>query len=97
VLQNASWSTRCTRNCWTTEAEKHVAYRWYAIEKPAINSQEKQVCELDHLVPLELGGSDTEARDGGRPILQLRHTFGNRHLCDERFNAGIEFLRRRLV
>jgi hypothetical protein len=37
---------------------KHIAYRWYEIQKPRINSNRNQVCELDHLVPLELGGAD---------------------------------------
>jgi hypothetical protein len=45
-------------NCASSEAQKHVAYLWYDIEKPRVNSNENQVCELDHLVPLELGGAD---------------------------------------
>ena len=61
VLNNANWTTRCARNCWTSEADKHLAYRWYGIHKPPVNSDENQVCELDHLVPLELGGSDALA------------------------------------
>lgn len=28
------------------------------MEKPRINSNQNQICELDHLVPLELGGAD---------------------------------------
>ena len=58
VLRDGSWETRCDRNCETSEAQKHVAYRWYDIQKPQRNSGENQVCELDHLVPLELGGAD---------------------------------------
>jgi len=58
VLRDPQWRTREVRNCATSEAQKHVAYRWYGIEKPRINSNENQVCELDHLVPLELGGAD---------------------------------------
>ncbi len=58
TLRDRSFSTRCDRNCATSEAEKHVAYRWYAIAQPHGNSGENQVCELDHLVPLELGGAD---------------------------------------
>lgn len=61
VLKNVNWTTRCARNCWTSEAEKHFAYRWYGIPKPSVNSDGNQVCELDHLVPLELGGSDALA------------------------------------
>ena len=41
-----------------SEAEKHVTYKWYGTRKPRANSGENQVCELDHLVPLELGGAD---------------------------------------
>jgi hypothetical protein len=35
-----------------------VTYRWYGIHAPHGNSGENQICELDHLVPLELGGAD---------------------------------------
>lgn len=58
VLRDPSWRTRTVRNCATSEARKHVAYHWYQIEKPRLNSNQNQVCELDHLVPLELGGAD---------------------------------------
>jgi hypothetical protein len=58
VLRDPAWRTKTVRNCASSEAQKHVAYRWYGIEKPAVNSNENQVCELDHLVPLELGGAD---------------------------------------
>lgn len=58
MLRAHDWSTRCIRNCQTSEAQKHVTYSWYGIRKPRENSGENQVCELDHLVPLELGGAD---------------------------------------
>lgn len=58
VLRDPSWRTRTVRNCASSEAQKHIAYRWYEIQKPRINSNQNQVCELDHLVPLELGGAD---------------------------------------
>lgn len=58
VLRNEHWKTRSIRNCETSEARKHIAYAWYDIQKPRINSNQNQVCELDHLVPLELGGAD---------------------------------------
>ena len=58
VLRDPAWRTKTVRNCASSEAQKHVAYRWYDIEKPRVNSNENQVCELDHLVPLELGGAD---------------------------------------
>lgn len=58
VLRNPAWRTGCIRNCETSEAEKHVTYRWYDIRTPRRNYGDSQVCELDHLVPLELGGAD---------------------------------------
>src|SRR5277367_4902522 len=58
VLRDPAWRTACIRNCQVSEAEKHVTYKWYGIRKPRANSGENQVCELDHLVPLELGGAD---------------------------------------
>ena len=58
VLSNPEWFTRCIRNCETSEAQKHVTYEWYGLPRPKYNSGENQVCELDHLVPLELGGAD---------------------------------------
>jgi hypothetical protein len=58
VLRNRAWRTGCIRNCETSEAEKHITYRWYGIRVRRRNYGETQVCELDHLVPLELGGAD---------------------------------------
>lgn len=58
VLRSPAWRTRCLRNCQSSEAQKHVAYGWYGFRKAKGNSGEQQVCELDHLVPLELGGAD---------------------------------------
>jgi hypothetical protein len=36
-----------------------VTYGQYGIPHPTNNQGPNQVCELDHLVPLELGGADT--------------------------------------
>ena len=58
VLRNPAWRTGCVRNCETSEAKKHVAYRWYGMPTPRRNHGDLQVCEPDHLVPLELGGAD---------------------------------------
>lgn len=58
LLRNPAWRTREVRNCAESESQKHAAYGWYAETKPRVNSNENQVCELDHLVPLELGGAD---------------------------------------
>lgn len=60
VLKNAAhFRTCCVRDRVESEEEKHVAYGWYGIPIPQHNAGATQVCELDHLVPLELGGADT--------------------------------------
>jgi hypothetical protein len=58
VLRDRQWRTRCIRNCQSSNAQKHVTYEWYGVARPADNSGQNQVCELDHLVPIELGGAD---------------------------------------
>lgn len=52
VLRNQRWRTRSIRNCESSENMKHMAYAWCGIRKPRQNSDQNQVCELDHLVPL---------------------------------------------
>jgi DNA-directed RNA polymerase subunit L len=47
------------RNCATTEEDKNVTYTQYGIPHPSSNTGTSQVCELDHLISLELGGADT--------------------------------------
>ena len=59
ILESKSFSTRCIRDKATTPEEKFVNYPWYRIRHPAHNGGPNQVCELDHVVPLELGGADT--------------------------------------
>ena len=58
LLRNPAWRTGCIRNHETSERTKHKAYRWYRLRDPHGNYGNTQVCELDHLVPLELGGAD---------------------------------------
>lgn len=58
TLKDPNWKTACIRNCQSTEAQKHAAYGWYGLPVPPNNTGATQVCELDHLVPLELGGAD---------------------------------------
>ena len=58
VLRSRLWRTKCIRNCQSSEAEKHTVYDWYDLPKPIHNNGKNQVCELDHLVPIELGGAD---------------------------------------
>jgi len=59
VLKDPTFRTCCIRDKVESESAKHVAYQWYGIPVPADNIGPNQVCELDHLVPLELGGGDS--------------------------------------
>jgi len=59
VLKDPRFTTRCLRDAATPEAEKATTYSWYHLARPANNGGEDQVCELDHLISLELGGADT--------------------------------------
>lgn len=59
VLANLDFSTDCIRNRVTTAREKAVTYSWYGIRPPRHNHGKNQICELDYLVPLKLGGADT--------------------------------------
>ena len=59
VLKNPNFRTKCLRDGVTTPAQKATTYRWYGLAKPPNNTGANQVCELDHLVSLELGGADT--------------------------------------
>lgn len=59
VLKDPQFTTKCVRDQATTAQEKFVTYRWYGLQKPANNTGQNQVCELDHLISLELGGADT--------------------------------------
>lgn len=34
MLRDSDFRTRCVRNCATSEAQKHVTYTWYGIQKP---------------------------------------------------------------
>jgi hypothetical protein len=58
MLRNPLWRTKCIRNCQSSESQKHITYEWYGLTRPNGNNGKNQVCELDHLVPLELGGAD---------------------------------------
>lgn len=59
VLRNREFTTRCVRDQATSAAEKKTSYDWYGIAHPDHNTGATQVCELDHLISLELGGADT--------------------------------------
>jgi hypothetical protein len=59
VLKTPGFTTKCVRDFATSATEKQMTYKWYKIAKPAHNSGQSQVCELDHIISLELGGADT--------------------------------------
>lgn len=58
VLQDPDFRTECIRNDATTESQKSETYKWYDLPHPEHNTGVMQTCELDHLISLELGGSD---------------------------------------
>jgi hypothetical protein len=59
VLKAKGFTTDCVRDRATSATEKQKTYDFYKIEKPAHNKGPAQVCELDHIISLELGGADT--------------------------------------
>lgn len=62
VLKNKDFSTGpCVRDKDTSADAKNVTYSWYGIPRPPGNVGQKQVCEKDHLISLELGGADSLA------------------------------------
>ena len=59
VLKNKAFRTGCVRNDATSENQKRSTYKWYHTKRPRNNVHLTQTCELDHLIPLYLGGADT--------------------------------------
>jgi hypothetical protein len=59
VLRDPRFTTRCVRDAATQGEEKATTYDWYRVRHPSNNSGQGQICELDHLISLELGGADT--------------------------------------
>ena len=59
ILQGGEFRTRCERDTATAAHEKATTYAAYNIAHPANNTGRNQVCELDHLISLEIGGADT--------------------------------------
>lgn len=57
TLKDPRFRTSCLRNMATSEKAKGVTYDWYSVPHPS--KAKVRTCELDHLVPLELGGADT--------------------------------------
>jgi hypothetical protein len=59
VLKEREFKTGCERNKASSAVKKNSTYAVYNIAHPENNKGADQVCELDHLVSLELGGADT--------------------------------------
>jgi hypothetical protein len=59
VLKNPAFKTGCVRDEATKAPAKAGTYAWYGINHPSNNTGANQVCELDHLISLEIGGADT--------------------------------------
>ena len=57
TLTSKKFVTDCIRNKATSEKEKGKTYETYDVAHPS--RADAGTCELDHLVPLELGGADT--------------------------------------
>ncbi len=53
ILRSEKFRVGCVRNCLTTESQKRDMYGRYGVD------EDPATCELDHLVPLELGGADS--------------------------------------
>lgn len=59
ILNDPDFGTGCERDKATSAAKKKQTYEWYGIAKPANNAEPHMICELDHLISIELGGADT--------------------------------------
>jgi hypothetical protein len=59
VLNDEDFRTGCVRDNLTTPTQKHGTYDWYSVQPPSPNNASAQVCELDHLIPLVIGGADS--------------------------------------
>lgn len=59
VLSIPNFSSKMLRNDITTESDRMMVYEWYGIPRPGNNTGSAQTCELDHLIPLDLGGADS--------------------------------------
>ena len=59
ILKRPAFRTACERNQATSANAKNGTYDWYVIAHPANNTGANQICELDHLISIEIGGADT--------------------------------------
>lgn len=59
VLKKKTFKTGCERDLATNPDDKKATYGWYNVTKPANNREPHMICELDHLISIEIGGADT--------------------------------------
>jgi hypothetical protein len=91
VLTATGFTTDCLRDKATSANRKEVTYQWYKIPKPAHNSGQGMVCELDHIISLEIGGADTLENiwpQCGPSRAVLRNRFFKQKDAVEHFLAG---------
>ncbi len=58
TICSKNWRTGSVRDSQSTKTQKNSLYAAYGIQRPKNNVGQNQTCELDHLISLELGGSD---------------------------------------
>lgn len=58
-LYDAGYEERCSINNNLSVGDRASTYAWYNIVQPTNNTGEGQTCEVDHLIPLKLGGADS--------------------------------------
>ena len=61
LVCSPDFHTGTVRDHTTTTTQKNRVYPMYAEPHPSNNTGNSQVCEIDHLVALQLGGADTMA------------------------------------
>jgi hypothetical protein len=59
ILHDPEFVTGCERDKASSAVKKKQTYAWYGIKKPANNAEPHMICELDHLISIQLGGADT--------------------------------------
>jgi hypothetical protein len=61
LVCSPDFHTGTVRDHTTTAAQKNHVYPMYGVTHPSNNTGNTQMCEIDHLVALQLGGADTMA------------------------------------
>ncbi|WP_456744828.1 alpha/beta hydrolase [Bradyrhizobium sp. USDA 4354] len=59
LIRAPDFHTNCLLNKNISEEQRASIYERYNLSRPVNNTGDKQTCELDHLIPLDLGGADS--------------------------------------